>query len=138
MLIAKGDKNIQVSDSASLAAYRIGTQRNSGTALFLQKQGIPFTENDENDQVLRQLMADEIDLWAFLDPVYRYFAQDQGVKGLKVVKLLARQKEYLALNKDTPDEVVQRLQKALDGLRKDGSLRKIAESHHEPEVVADD
>ena len=36
---------------------------------------------------------------------------------------------YLALNKDTPDELVQQLQAALEALRAEGQLRSISERY---------
>ena len=36
---------------------------------------------------------------------------------------------YLALNKDTPDEVVQRLQKALDQMRNEGFIDEMTNNY---------
>ncbi|MFZ3155769.1 MAG: transporter substrate-binding domain-containing protein, partial [Pseudomonas sp.] len=71
----------------------------------------------------------KIDLWATTDPVGRYLAKQEGVSGLTTVLRFKEAELYLALNKDTPDEVVQRLQKALDELRSEGFVEDMTNSY---------
>jgi polar amino acid transport system substrate-binding protein len=51
------------------------------------------------------------------------------VQGLKVVLKMNQAQLYLALNKDTPDEVVERLQKALDEMRQEGFVEEMTNSY---------
>ena len=69
---------------------------------------------------VKKLTGGQIDLWATTDPVGRYLAKQEGVSGLQTVLRFNEAKLYLALNKDTPDEVVERLQKALEQMRQEG------------------
>ncbi|OTH89098.1 amino acid ABC transporter substrate-binding protein, partial [Pseudomonas aeruginosa] len=73
----------------------------------------------------QKLMEGQIDLWATGDPAGRYLARQVGVNGLKTVLRFNSAQLYLALNKDVPDEVVARLQAALDELRKSGRIDEI-------------
>lgn len=59
------------------------------------------------------------------DPAGRYLARQEGVNGLKTVLRFNSAELYLALNKDVPDEMVARLQAALDQLRKEGKVEEI-------------
>ena len=52
-------------------------------------------------------------------------AKQAGVGPLAVALTLSRVDLYLALNKETPDELVQKLQKALDEMRAQGELGTI-------------
>jgi polar amino acid transport system substrate-binding protein len=56
-------------------------------------------------------------------------ARQEGITGLRVVLKMNQAELYLALNKDTPDEVVQRLQKALDELRSEGFVEEMTSSY---------
>jgi polar amino acid transport system substrate-binding protein len=67
----------------------------------------------------------QIDLWATTDPVGPYLAKLEGVGGLRTVLRFNDAQLFLALNKDTPDEVVQRLQNALNEMRGDGTVDAI-------------
>ena len=58
-------------------------------------------------------------------PCRRYLARQVGVNGLKTVLRFNSAQLYLALNKDVPDEVVARLQAALDELRNSGRIDEI-------------
>ena len=67
-------------------------------------------------------MTGRIDLWAAADPVWRYHARQQGVEEGQLEVVLSYRSEplYLALSPDTPDEVIGRLQKALDEVIAEG------------------
>ena len=70
-------------------------------------------------------MDGQIDLWATGDPAGRYLARQVGVTQLKTVLRFNSAQLYLALNKDVPDEVVAKLQAALDQLRDEGGVDQI-------------
>ena len=52
--------------------------------------------------------------------MWRVYAKEQGVDDLQSVLSFETSQLYLALNKDTPDEVVERLQAALEQMRREG------------------
>ena len=55
----------------------------------------------------------------------RYLARQVGVTQLKTVLRFNSAQLYLALNKDVPDEVVAKLQAALEQLRGEGGVDQI-------------
>ncbi|MCY1457581.1 hypothetical protein D9M71_748880 [compost metagenome] len=68
----------------------------------------------------KKLLNGEIDLWASGDPAGRYLARQVGVSKLKTVLRFHGAELYLALNREVPDEVVNKLQQALEQMRSDG------------------
>jgi len=78
---------------------------------------------------IKKLISGKIDLWATTDPVGRYLAKQDGVSGLTTVLRFNEAELYLALNKDTPDEVIERLQKALDELRAEGFIEEMTNNY---------
>ncbi len=116
VLLAPAGKGLKFDSLAQAQGYQIGGHANGTVSLFLESQGIR-TSNSLNDaENLRKLLTGRIDLWAVADPVWRYFARQQGVEEGQLQVALSFRSEplYLALSPDTPDAVVNRLQKALD------------------------
>ncbi len=125
VLLAKADSKIQLEGLEQARRYRIGAYKGDAIAQSLDKQGLkPVVALRDQDNA-QKLMEGQIDLWATGDPAGRYLARQVGVGGLKTVLRFNSAQLYLALNKDVPDEVVARLQAALDELRKEGRIDQI-------------
>jgi polar amino acid transport system substrate-binding protein len=89
------------------------------------EQARPYRIALRDQENAHKLLAGQIDLWATGDPAGRYLARLEGVGGLKTVLRFNSAELFLALNKDTPQEVVERLQQALDGMRQDGFVDQV-------------
>ncbi|MBA1427963.1 substrate-binding periplasmic protein [Pseudomonas orientalis] len=125
VLLAKDDSKIQLDGLEQARRYRIGAYKGDAIAESLDKQGLkPIVALRDQDNA-QKLMEGQIDLWATGDPAGRYLARQVGVDGLKTVLRFNSAQLYLALNKEVPDEVVARLQAALDELRKEGRIDQI-------------
>ena len=125
VLLAKDDSKIQLDGLEQARRYRIGAYKGDAIAESLDKQGLkPIVALRDQDNA-QKLMEGQIDLWATGDPAGRYLARQVGVNGLKTVLRFNSAQLYLALNRDVPDEVVARLQAALDELRKEGRIDQI-------------
>lgn len=129
VLVSAPGKNIKVADLNDIARYRVGAYKGDGGADFLDSQGLHYESALSDQSNLDKLLSGQIDLWATYDPVFRWYAKQKGVHGLSVAYVIDRTSDYLAVNPDTPDEVVQRLQKVLDEMRKDGTLQRLAEPY---------
>ncbi|MFZ3203316.1 MAG: transporter substrate-binding domain-containing protein [Pseudomonas sp.] len=101
-------------------AYRIGAYRSAAVSQHLERLGFTPHNALRDQENLRKLQRGQIDLWATSDPVWRVYAKEQGVSGLSTVLSFETSQLYLALNKDIPDEVVERLQAALEQMRDEG------------------
>jgi polar amino acid transport system substrate-binding protein len=125
VLLARADSPIELSSLEAARPYRIGAYKGDAIAVELARQGMkPVTVLNDKDNA-RKLVDGQLDLWATGDPAGRYLARQEGIIGLKTVLRFNSAELFLALNKDTPDAVVARLQGALDQLRKEGVVDSI-------------
>src|SRR5476649_1847697 len=125
VMLAKADSKIELADLEHSRRYKIGAYKGDAIAETLEKQGLnPLVVLRDQDNA-QKLMDGQIDLWATGDPAGRYLARQVGVTGLKTVLRFNSAQLYLALNKDVPDDLVAKLQAALDQLRKDGVIDEI-------------
>jgi polar amino acid transport system substrate-binding protein len=125
VLLARADSPIELSSLEAARPYRIGAYKGDAIAVELARQGMkPVTVLSDKDNA-RKLVDGQLELWATGDPAGRYLARQEGITGLKTVLRFHSAELFLALNKDTPDAVVARLQGALDQLRKEGVVDSI-------------
>lgn len=125
IMLAKADSKIALESLEQARQYKIGAYKGDAIAETLAKQGLkPIVVLRDQDNA-KKLVNGQIDLWATGDPAGRYLARQDGVNDLKTVLRFNSAELYLALNKDVPDDVVVRLQKALDELRKEGEVDAI-------------
>ncbi|WLI46518.1 ABC transporter substrate-binding protein [Pseudomonas beijingensis] len=125
IMLAKADSKIALDSLEQARQYKIGAYKGDAIAETLAKQGLkPIVVLRDQDNA-RKLVNGQIDLWATGDPAGRYLARQEGVDDLKTVLRFNSAELYLALNKDVSDEVIARLQKALDELRKEGAVDAI-------------
>ncbi|MCQ6255975.1 ABC transporter substrate-binding protein [Pseudomonas sp. Q11] len=125
IMLAKADSKISLDSLEQARQYRIGAYKGDAIAETLARQGLnPIVVLRDQDNA-RKLVNGQIDLWATGDPAGRYLARQEGVDDLKTVLRFNSAELYLALNKNVPDDVVARLQAALDELRKEGAVDAI-------------
>ena len=125
IMLAKADSKIALDSLEQARQYKIGAYKGDAIAETLAKQGLkPIVVLRDQDNA-RKLVNGQIDLWATGDPAGRYLARQEGLNDLKTVLRFNSAELYLALNKDVPDDVVARLQTALDELRKEGAVDAI-------------
>ncbi|PAU55608.1 amino acid ABC transporter substrate-binding protein [Pseudomonas sp. PIC25] len=129
VLVAGPDSKINVNSLEEAAKFKIGAYKNNAVTQHLESKNIPMVVALRDQENARKLAKGQIDLWATDDPAGRYMARQEGISGLRIVMTFNKAELYLALNKDTPDEVVQRLQKALDELRAEGFVDDITKNY---------
>lgn len=129
VLLAAPGSDIKVTSLKDSAKYKIGAYKNDAVSQALESEGMQPINALRDQENVKKLTSGKIDLWATTDPVGRYIAKQEGVSGLNTVLRFKEAELYLALNKDTPDEVVQRLQKALDELRAEGFIDDMTNSY---------
>ncbi|MCI3947845.1 amino acid ABC transporter substrate-binding protein [Pseudomonas syringae] len=120
IMLTRGDSPITLTSLEQARDYKVGAYKGDAIGERLNAIGLnPILMLRDRDNV-KKLVNGQIDLWAVGDPVGRYLAKLEGVTGLKTVLRFNHAELYLALNKGTPDEVVTRLQSALDEMRAEG------------------
>ena len=129
VLLAAPGSDIQVSSLQEAAKYRIGAYKNAAVSVYLASEGITTSDTLRDQENVKKLMRGQIDLWATTDPVGQYLAKQEGITGLQVVLHFNESELFLALNRDTPDEVVNRLQAVLEQMRAEGVLDEIQKNY---------
>jgi polar amino acid transport system substrate-binding protein len=120
VLVGLKDGGPRPTDLEQAKAYRIGAYQSAAVSQHLERLGFTPQNALRDQENIRKLQRGQIDLWATSDPVWRFYAKEQGVEGLETALSFETSQLYLALNKDTPDEVVERLQQALEQMRREG------------------
>jgi polar amino acid transport system substrate-binding protein len=129
VMLAKADSTITINSLEQAKQYRIGAYKGDAIAEHLLAQGLEPLTSFRDQENAQKLQEGKIDLWATGDPAGRYLAKQEGVTGLKTVLRFETAELFLALNPETPDEVVQKLQKELDKMRQEGFVDKVLNSY---------
>ena len=125
VLLARADSTINITSLEQARHYKVGAYKGDAIADHLQAQGLEPSLALRDQTNVEKLQSGEIDLWATGDPAGRYLARQQGVTGLKRVLRFDDAQLFLALNRETADEIVARLQAALEQMRADGAVDAI-------------
>ncbi|RMH82898.1 ABC transporter substrate-binding protein [Pseudomonas sp. AOB-7] len=129
VMLAKGDSPISLNNLDEAKQYKVGAYKGDAIAEHLVEKGLqPLTALRDQENA-KKLMAGQIDLWATGDPAGRYLAKQEGISGLKTVLRFDSAELYLALNKEMPDELVAKLQAALEQMRAEGFVDDILNSY---------
>ncbi|MGN5583532.1 ABC transporter substrate-binding protein [Stutzerimonas sp. Brlt_13] len=124
VLLKRPDSPIQISSLEEARQYRIGSKDGSVGSQYLISRGIEVQSSLIDTPA--KLKAGQFDLWATTNPSGEYEAKQAGVGPLAVALTLSRVDLYLAMNKETPDEVVEKLQRTLDQMKQEGLLQQAA------------
>ncbi len=125
VLLAKPDSDMRLTSLEQAKQYRVGAYKNDAVSQHLESKGFEPVNSLRDQENVSKLLRGQIDLWATTDPVGPYLAKQEGVSGLKTVLRFNDAQLFLALNKQTPDEVVSKLQKALNEMKSDGAIDAI-------------
>ncbi|NNT93316.1 substrate-binding periplasmic protein [Stutzerimonas nitrititolerans] len=125
VLLARADSPINITSLEQARGYNVGAYKGDAIAEHLAAQGLQPSLALRDQTNVEKLQSGEIDLWATGDPAGRYLAKQQGVTGFKRVLRFEDAQLFLALNKETADETVAKLQAALEQMRSDGTVEAI-------------
>jgi polar amino acid transport system substrate-binding protein len=129
VLMSTNTSNVKISNLEGAAKYKVGTYKSSAVSQILTDKKVPFAESLRDQENVSKLEKGEIDLWATTDVVARYLAKQEGVSDLQTALVIDEADLYLAINKDTSDEVVQKLQQTLDQMRQEGVVDQITNNY---------
>ncbi|MFC5694197.1 substrate-binding periplasmic protein [Pseudomonas sp. GCM10022186] len=129
IMLARADSPIALGSLDDARKYKVGAYKGDAIAEYLAQQKLEPVTALRDQENARKLEKGQIDLWATGDPAGRYLAKQEGVGGLKTVLRFNQAELFLALNKEVPDEVVKKLQGALDQMRAEGFVDEILKSY---------
>ena len=135
-------EDIRLTDSRQLGRWRVGTIFASASQKQLEQLGLrPGQEQDnapDDASNLAKLRMGRVDMVAMLDWAMHWQLRQTGLPDnqIRPVALLDGQAQYwFALNRQTPDAVVNQLQNALDVLVRNGALKRLRQKYISTEEI---
>lgn len=128
-MVSHKNSEIKVGTIEEAKAYIVGTQRNDYTQTLLENEG--FTKIDlatDLKLTLKKLVTKRIDLMPISEQHYIEL-QEKGEE-LEAQFVFSEQKFAIACNADFPQELLARMQGALDKLIADGTQAEIFETYN--------
>lgn len=121
-IIGKKNSGIEIRSDDDLKKFRIGAVRDDIGELLLLSKGIGrevIYRTNSSKTTSKMLAAGRIDLWAYESKVAFFNLREQGEDpdDYEVLRTLEQSHLYFAIQKDTSDELVNRMQAALDKVR---------------------
>ncbi len=137
VLTAKKSNHIKINSIDDLKKYNIGTIIEDVGEQLLNEKGI---SNDKLDRIggtnainisIKKLDKGRIDLFSYDSNVLKWKIKQNGLNpnDYETVYVLKKGKLSFAFNKNTPDKVVNQIQKAIDEVKKDGTYQKILDKY---------
>jgi len=122
VLLAKTDKNVNISSAEDLKKYKIGAINEDNAVQMLLDNGVKKEDlvlETTSNQLIEMLQNGSIDAWAYPDLACIWLIQRSGanVSDYSVAYVLGQSYGYYAFNKETPDSIVQSFQQALDYIK---------------------
>ncbi len=122
-IIGKKGSGITIENSMDLNKHRIGAIRDDIGELLLLSRGVHkdrIYRTNSSKTTAKMLIAGRIDLWAYESSVAFYNLKEHGADPdeFEVLHILEESELYFAVQKDTSDALVNKLQEALDDVRK--------------------
>ncbi len=129
VLLARADSPLVLGGLEDARKYRLGGYQGDAPSQKLVDAGLDVQLSLYDRDNPERLAKGQIDLWVTSSVAGQYLARQQGYADFRVALTFARGDLYLALNKDTPDALVERLRQALQQLRSEGALEAVAHQY---------
>ena len=131
ILYARADSTIAPARSLDeLKSYVIGGYQSDARTLYLKDKGLVVDEAYTEQQSLKKLEAHRVDLWSATSNSGPWHAKQLGVAIKPIIVFREGQASYAACNPGVPDEIVARLNSALQQMRADGTFQRLVDSYH--------
>ncbi|WP_067517544.1 substrate-binding periplasmic protein [Endozoicomonas ascidiicola] len=124
-VFAMSDKKVNLKTLKDLNKYKVVSVKGHAVTNLLKKSNIQFEKNLKEDANAHKLSRGQADLWVTGEFSGYYYAQKEGIPTIKPVFEVGSTNDYLALNPSVPDDVVNRLQAALNSMNSDGTVERI-------------
>jgi polar amino acid transport system substrate-binding protein len=137
VLTAKKSSHIKINSIEDLKKYNIGTIIKDVGEQLLNEKGIPNSKldriggTDAIDISIKKLDKGRIDLFSYDSNVLKWKLKQNGLNpdDYETVYVLKKGKLSYAFNKNTPDKIVNQIQKVIDEVKKDGTYQKILDKY---------
>ncbi len=129
VVFKKANSSIKISSLEDLKKYKVGGYKGDATAEYLKSRGINIIETALDKHNAEKLAAGRIDLWAASRFAAPYVAETAGVELPAAIFTFKSVDLYLALNLNTSDSTISRLQSALDAMKQDGTFDTLVNNY---------
>lgn len=135
-LIALKSKNIKIKSLEDIKKYKVGVVLNDLSEHILIQKG--FKDNIERvsgknsfEISFKKLEKNKIDMFAYIKLLSKYSVKNEGFinNNLETVYSFEKISGYFAFNKNTPQSIIDKWQKALDEIKADGTYEKIMKKY---------
>lgn len=136
-IIARKDRDIRIKSIDDIIKYKIGVVREDIGEQLLVKAGISLKRLDRigginvTIQSIQKLNKGRIDAWSYEENVAKWEIKANGFNpnDYEIVYKLKEGKLYYAFHKEISNSLIQKLQDALDQLKRDGSYQKVLDKY---------
>jgi len=133
IIYALKSSHIKVNKLDDLKHFTIGVERGTISEQMLLSRGISnLSKVTYPKQNMGMLLKKRIDLWSISSSTFHETIEKNNVSGsqFEALYVLNQAKLYIAFNKDTPDEKIDKWQDAYNLLIKSGKVKEIFEKHN--------
>lgn len=124
-IFAAAGSDLKIDKLEDTRELRYGGYRNDVMTEYLLERGYKVSAIDSDDLNPKRLELGQIDVWIADRLAGPYFAAQQNVEGLEVVYTFNDTELYLAMNLETSDEIIQKLNDGLEAIRNNGMYEAI-------------
>lgn len=124
-IFAPAGTDLQIDRLEDTRGLRFGGYRNDVMTEYLLERGYEVSALDSDDLNPKRLELGQIDLWIADRLAGPYFASQQDVEGLEPVYSFNDMELFLAINPDTPDDTVEKLNAGLKKVHESGMFEAI-------------
>ncbi|MDX1551857.1 MAG: ABC transporter substrate-binding protein [Marinobacter sp.] len=124
-IFAPAGTDLQIDRLEDTKGLRFGGYRNDVMTEYLLERGYEVSALDSDDLNPKRLELGQIDLWIADRLAGPYFASQQDVEGLEPVYSFNDMELFLAINPDTPDDTVEKLNAGLKKVHDSGMFEAI-------------
>lgn len=119
----------RIADLSEAKGRVIGGYYFDSSTDYLEQKGLTIDRSTDNGLNLPKLLAKRIDYWAAGREVVRYYAKTESARALIPILKFRDVTNYLACNRATSDQTMQRIQAALEAMKADGRAEAILASY---------
>ena len=137
VLTARKDSKVSIKTPADLKKYKIGAVIQDIGEQLLLEAGLSAKEIDSTggtnaiSKCIKKMNMSRLDAFAYEESVLKWELKQQGfdLNLYETAYVLKTGELYYAFHKDTPADIIQKMQQALDSLKKDGEYQKIKDAY---------
>lgn len=137
VLTASKERKLSITSPEDMKKYKIGAVIQDVGEQLLIEAGVPAKDIDSTggtnaiSKSIKKMNLGRLDAFAYDQNVLKWELKKQGfdVNLYETVYVLKSGELYYAFHKDTPDDIIQKMQEYLDALKSEGVYQKIRDTY---------